>query len=51
MVEAIDQAGNVSTPASYTWTVDLVAPTVSITNQEPSNPSNVTSPSVFPYRR
>jgi mucin-19 len=29
-VEAIDQAGNVSTPASYSWTVDTTAPTVSI---------------------
>ncbi len=35
-VEAIDQAGNVSTAASYTWTVDTAAPTASLTQQPPA---------------
>ena len=43
-VEATDPAGNTSSPASYTWTVDTTAPDVSI-GSKPSNPSNVASPS------
>ena len=38
-VEAIDQVGNVSLPAIFTWTIDQTAPTVSIT-QKPANPTN-----------
>src|SRR5207248_9138159 len=37
-------AGNTGAAASYTWTVDTVAPTASITSS-PSNPSNNASPS------
>ena len=40
-VEATDQAGNTSTTSSYSWTVDTVAPTASITSQ-PANPTNNT---------
>jgi hypothetical protein len=42
-VEATDPAGNTSTQTSYTWTVDTVAPTASITGK-PSDPSNSTAP-------
>jgi large repetitive protein len=39
-VRATDRAGNVdATPASYTWTVDTVAPQTTI-NSSPRNPSN-----------
>jgi large repetitive protein len=38
-VVATDTAGNVSSPASYTWTVDSTAPTVTIT----SGPAELTS--------
>ena len=41
-VRAIDAAGNIGTPVSYTWTIDTVAPTVAIT-QRPSNPSSTSS--------
>ncbi len=34
-VESVDQAGNTSAPASYTWTVDAIAPTVSFTSTPP----------------
>ena len=44
MVEALDQAGNVSTPASYTWNVDTTLPTVSIKNH-PGPFTNSTSAS------
>jgi hypothetical protein len=43
-VESIDQAGNVSTPASYTWTIDTTAPTVSMT--APANNATVSGTSV-----
>ena len=43
-VEATDPAGNTSTQTSYTWTIDTVAPTASITGK-PSDPSNSTAPS------
>src|SRR5207245_1704488 len=43
-VKATDTAGNTGTAASYTWTVDTVAPTASIT-ASPTNPSNSSSPS------
>jgi LPXTG-site transpeptidase (sortase) family protein len=44
-VYAVDTAGNVDpTPASYTWTVDTTAPTVSITSG-PTSPTNNTSAS------
>ena len=46
-VRAIDLAGNVdATPASQTWTIDTVAPTVSI-DSYPSNPTNDTTPSFY----
>src|SRR6267142_1224540 len=38
-VTAVDPAGNASTPASYTWTIDLTALLVTIT-ASPPNPSN-----------
>jgi glycosyl hydrolase family 26 len=37
-VEAVDLAGNVGTPVSWTWTVDATKPTVTITSGPP-NPS------------
>jgi Bacterial Ig-like domain/Glycosyl hydrolase family 26 len=37
-VEAVDKAGNVGLPVSYTWTVDATKPTVTITSGPP-NPS------------
>jgi len=43
-VTARDAAGNESAAASYTWTVDSVAPTTTITDQPP-NPSNSASAS------
>src|SRR5207237_5261961 len=43
-VKATDAAGNTGTAASFTWTVDTVAPTASIT-ASPTNPSNNASPS------
>ena len=44
-VEDVDQAGNVSTIASDTWTVDTTPPTVSITSTLPPAYSNSTSAS------
>src|SRR5207253_131244 len=43
-VKATDTAGNTGTAASFTWTVDTVAPTASIT-ASPTNPSNSSAPS------
>src|SRR5207248_2284271 len=43
-VKASDTAGNTGTAASYTWTIDTVAPSASIT-ASPTNPSNIASPS------
>ena len=43
-VKATDAAGNTGAAASYTWTVDTIAPTASIT-ASPTNPSNSASPS------
>src|SRR5207253_2854114 len=43
-VKATDTAGNTGTAASYTWTVDTLAPTASIT-ASPTNPSNSSAPS------
>src|SRR5204862_892884 len=43
-VEQTDIAGNTGAAASYTWTVDTVAPAASITDS-PTNPSNSSSPS------
>src|SRR5207248_1558991 len=43
-VKATDTAGNTGTAASYTWTVDTVAPSASIT-ASPTNPSNSSAPS------
>src|SRR5207248_345423 len=43
-VEATGTAGNTGTAASYTWTIDTVAPGASIT-ASPTNPSNSSSPS------
>lgn len=43
-VRAIDNAGNTdATPASYTWTIDTVAPDTTI-DSNPTNPSNVNTP-------
>ena len=41
-VEATDPAGNTSTPATYTWTVDTVALSISI-DSKPGNPTNQTT--------
>jgi hypothetical protein len=38
-VQATDPAGNISAPATYTWTVDSTKPTVTITSG-PSNPDS-----------
>src|SRR5207302_6030523 len=43
-VTAVDPAGNASTPASYTWTIDLTPLLVTIT-ASPANPSNQTTAS------
>src|SRR5439155_1293057 len=43
-VKATDSAGNTGTAASYTWTIDTVAPSASIT-ASPTNPSNSSAPS------
>ena len=43
-VQATDAAGNTGTAATFTWTVDTTAPTVSI-QSGPSNPTNATSAS------
>src|SRR5207248_3840897 len=43
-VKATDTAGNTGTAVSYTWTIDTVAPTASIT-ASPTNPSNSSAPS------
>jgi hypothetical protein len=42
-VRATDKAGNTGPDASYTWTIDTAAPTVTITDK-PSNPSNMSFP-------
>jgi large repetitive protein len=42
-IKATDAANNVG-QASYTWTIDTVAPTANVTDK-PANPSNVKSPS------
>ena len=44
VVKALDPAGNPSAEQSYTWTIDSVSPTATITGK-PSDPSNNTSPS------
>ena len=41
-VKATDRAGNAGAEATYTWTVDTVDPTTSITGQ-PANPINASS--------
>jgi hypothetical protein len=47
-VYAVDAAGNVdATPATYSWSVDTVAPTTTITGQ-PTDPSTDTTP-VFTF--
>src|SRR5205814_4867699 len=43
-VKATDTAGNTGVAASYTWTIDTVAPAASIT-ASPTNPSNSASAS------
>src|SRR5205814_1980733 len=43
-VKATDAAGNTGTAASYTWTIDTVAPSASI-SASPTNPSNSSAPS------
>ena len=43
-VKATDPAGNTGTVDAFTWTIDTVAPSTSITTK-PTNPSNVGSPS------
>ena len=34
-IESVDQAGNDSNPASFTWTVDTTAPTITVTKMPP----------------
>src|SRR5439155_10760472 len=43
-VKATDPAGNAGVAASYTWSVDTVAPTATISTK-PSDPSNTAAPS------
>jgi uncharacterized protein (TIGR03382 family)/uncharacterized repeat protein (TIGR01451 family) len=43
-VTATDTAGNISTPAIYTWTIDLTPPVATITSS-PANPTNQTAAS------
>jgi hypothetical protein len=43
-VHAVDALGNPGPDALYSWTIDTVAPTTTIT-QQPTNPSNDASPS------
>src|SRR5207253_3239914 len=43
-VTATDPAGNASTPASSTWTIDLTAPVATLT-ASPANPTNQTTAS------
>ncbi len=43
-VKATDAAGNTGPEASYTWTIDTIAPTAAIT-AKPNDPSNNSSPS------
>ena len=43
-VKATDTAGNAGAEAAYTWTVDTVAPTTTIT-AKPADPSNTSFPS------
>jgi hypothetical protein len=42
-VKAIDQLSNVGPETSYTWRIDITAPTVAITGK-PNNPSNDAAP-------
>ena len=42
-VKARDQAGNVSSPASYTWTIATAAPPTPTFDSTPEDPSNSTS--------
>ena len=43
-VRAIDQAGNVDgSPASYTWTIDTVAPDAPTIDTNPADPTNATT--------
>ena len=44
VVKATDTAGNTGPEASYTWTIDTIAPTAAITTS-PADPSNDPSPS------
>jgi large repetitive protein len=45
-VEAIDQAGNTGVPVPYTWTIDTVKPTVTIT----SGPADPTTQSTATFK-
>ncbi|MCW3016577.1 MAG: OmpA protein, partial [Solirubrobacterales bacterium] len=47
-VEAVDAAGNVSAPRSWTWTVDTVDPARPVFTQTPPNPSS-TATSTFAW--
>jgi hypothetical protein len=40
-VQATDASGNVATPATYSWTIDLTPPITSLTSA-PSNPTSST---------
>jgi hypothetical protein len=42
-VEATDDAGNTGGPATFTWTIDTQAPTVSIDPPKPGNPTKTTT--------
>ena len=42
-VEDRDQTGNVSAVASYTWTVDSTAPTLSVTSTPPAYSNSTTA--------
>jgi hypothetical protein len=44
-VAAVDAAGNMSSPASYTWTVDTTPPPAPTITVKPANPTNHTAAS------
>src|SRR4029077_14834806 len=46
-VESIDEAGNISDPATFTWTVDAIPPTVQIT-QHPA-PQTMSTSATFAF--
>jgi hypothetical protein len=46
-VEATDQAGNTSTPATFSWTIDTTAPTASIDTHPPEHTNSTSAAFTF----